>query len=195
MFFRKSSDELTDKLEKLFIQEPNPKRDKKTFTLATQLVDENVNNHKALYILAQCYHFGIGTSVNYEKAVELYDTLSKNENFDSDDANFQFKFASVLQETNNSRCLVWYFHASLNGDQYSTFLIGSLLLDGDLMINVPYINRYELATKFLQKAIQMNDDYEITEIANDLLIVMQAKHKINILEIEKQNKIFSLLNE
>ena len=195
MFFKKSNDELTEKLEQLFVQEPNSKIDKKIFNLATQLVNENTNNHKALYILAQCYHMGIGTSVDYEKAIELYDNLIKNENFDTEDENFQFKFATVLRETNNNRCLVWYYYASLNGHQYSTFLIGSLLLESDLMIDIPYAVRYDLAIMFLQKAIQMNKDSEITNIANDCLSLMQSKHKIKKLEIEKQNQIFSLLNK
>lgn len=193
MLFNNSEEKLTLELEHLFSQEPNEQTDAKIFELATKLVALDANNHRALYILAQCYHLQIGTDRNIKKAIELYSLLTKNADFNAEDTGFQYKFATALKDTNDNTCFVWYLRASLNGDQYSTYLIGSMLTESNLLGNIPYVKRYDLAMAFMENAIRMDAEQDITDLAKDKLNLMKKEREIKDLALRKEEKICELL--
>ena len=194
LFFQKNNVEnIIKELEEKFTQEPSAENDAKIFALATKAYELAPEDGQVIYILAQCYDLAIGVAENIDKALELYEKLTKNNAFDCD-ADFQYKLAKVYEKKGNDNCILWYYRASVNGDQWSTYYVGSLLLEGNLMNDIPYQSKYQLAMKFLNKAANMTDDIEIANLAKDKINLNTVENKIRLLEIEKQQKIMSVIN-
>lgn len=193
MFFKSNINSLLKELEERFLKEGDNDNDRKVFELANKILDCDSGNIQAKYVLAQCYHVGIGTEKDCKKSIELYKQLAKENESCGNNLDFQCKYANALEEAGNVQCLTWLLRASLNGDQYSTYRIGSLLLESDLLKDIPYPLRYELSNIYLKKASMMTDDIETALIAKNTLNIQIAENKLRINEIEKQQEIMSVL--
>ena len=197
MFFKKNKKDLTEQLVELWGKDANAENNAKVFALATRLAEENQENIDAVYILAQCYYVGIGTEINYDKAVELFNLLANNETFDADnDVKFQIKYGDALEKLGDNSCLTWYGKAARNGDQYSAIDVANLLLESNLMIDIPYEQRYALAVAYYKRAVEIGEDEKVTHFAQDSMAIWAVKNeKLRPLEIEKQKAIMKILED
>jgi len=175
-----------------YISAPKGKQnDRKIFEIAKYLYIIGESNESEKYILAKCYLYGIGTSVNESIALDLFIQISDSSYVD--DLDFQKQFAYLLERNHNSTCLFFYYKAACQGDRYSNFKIAEIVRKGTLLPDVDFFTRYICAKKYYNKLIEPNLNDPLSKLSMKKLTLLERTANENKLLIRKQNAIMETL--
>lgn len=133
--------------------------------------EEDPDNPRILFALADCYLKGKGKTKDEGKALDLYRKANLLLI-----AEKQKSYADSLREDNDPECMEWYEKSFKNGNKESPYSLAILYRDG------LYVEKnYENYMDYLEKASQLGNLNANIDLANELIEKGEYKSSIQIL--------------
>ena len=137
-----------------FYDSENIEEKAKCLLLYQNIIMLDPENAFALNRIGNCYSYGIGVSIDKEKAKEYYFTAASLGNISA-----QYNYANQLYRENNNDCIEWFEKASINGDSDALDMLGDIYRDGILAEK-----NIDLAVSYFNEAIDAGNQYAMLDL-------------------------------